>query len=128
MQIYKIRRSFIRFRCRTCKTKININRSLPPETIFSSISSFSSHVHPYFVFLAIYLYFKRNLSFRAIADALPTRISHVSIYKWVIKFGSLLLTFCSASSLSAVVSRNSVTYPNTPMAGYIIILFIFKQS
>jgi len=101
MQIYKIRRGFIRFRCRTCKTKININRFIPPETISSSISSFSSHVHPYFVFLAIYLYFKRNLSFRAIADALPTRVSHVSIYKWVIKFGSLLLTFCSASSLSA---------------------------
>ena len=97
MQIYKTRRGFIRFRCRTCKTKININCSLPPEPISSSISSFSSHVHPYFVFLAIYLYFKRNLSFRAIADALPTRISH---YKWAIKFSSLL-TFCSAFSLSA---------------------------
>jgi len=75
MQIYKIRRGFIRFRCRTCKTKININRFLPPEPVSSSISSFSSHVHPYFVFLAIYLYFKRNLSFCAIADALPIHVS-----------------------------------------------------
>ena len=37
----------------------------------------------------------------AITDALPINISHVSIYKWVIKFGSLPFSFCSAFLLSA---------------------------
>jgi transposase-like protein len=74
---------------------------LPPDPISSSLSTFSSRVHPYFVFLAIFLYFKRNLSFRAIADSLPIHISHVSIYKWVIKFGSLPFSFSSAFFLSA---------------------------
>jgi len=41
------------------------------------------------------------MSFRAITDALPINISHVSIYKWVIKFGSLPFSFCSAFLLSA---------------------------
>ena len=101
MQIYKIRRGFIRFRCKSCKTKTNVNRFIPPEPIAPSLSSFSCRTHPYFVFLAIFLYFKRNMSFRAITDALPINISHVSIYKWVIKFGSLPFSFCSAFLLSA---------------------------
>ncbi len=101
MEIYKIRRGFVRFRCKSCKTKTNISRFLPPDPISSSLSTFSSRVHPYFVFLAIFLYFKRNLSFRAIADSLPIHISHVSIYKWVIKFGSLPFSFSSAFFLSA---------------------------
>jgi len=37
MQIYKIRRGFIRFRCKSCKTKTNVNRFIPPEPIAPSL-------------------------------------------------------------------------------------------
>ena len=38
--------------------------------------------------LAFVLYFKYNLSFRAVAKALPVKVSHVTVYNWIIRLSS----------------------------------------
>jgi transposase-like protein/predicted RNA-binding Zn-ribbon protein involved in translation (DUF1610 family) len=102
MQIYKIRRGYVRFRCKSCGYKMNVNRYLPPQDMnFVPSHFFRFKVHPSLIALVLFLYLKRNLSYRAIRDALPCKVSHVAIYKWVVKFSSFFFNLDSAYSLSA---------------------------
>ncbi len=71
LQIYKIRRGYVRFRCRECGFKMNVNRYLPPVNTNVPSNFFKFKVHPSLIVLALFLYLKRNLSYRAIRDALP---------------------------------------------------------
>lgn len=93
MQIYKIRRYFVRFRCRKCNFKTSVPLSLPQPVTFT-IQPFKFFRFPiYIVLKAFILYFKYNLSLRAIKASLNINVSHVAIYKWIIKLSSIVLLF-----------------------------------
>ena len=89
MEIHKTHRSFVVFRCRTCHTKDRVPFNLPKPVSFVS-DYFKYFRFPIFIVLkAFVLYMKRNMSYRTVADSLNIKVSHVSIYKWVIKLCTL---------------------------------------
>ncbi|MCD6257334.1 DDE-type integrase/transposase/recombinase, partial [Candidatus Aerophobetes bacterium] len=90
MEIRKIRRSFVVFRCRHCHTSRRVPLFLPQPVPFS-IHPFKFFRFPILIVIqAFILYFKYNLSFRAIANALSIPVSHVTIYHWIIRLSSSL--------------------------------------
>ena len=91
MEIYKIRHAFVVFRCKPCHTKDRIPTNLP-QPVLLAFDSFKFFRFPIFIVLkAFVLYFKANLSLRSLRDSLNIKVSHVAIYKWILKLFSLLV-------------------------------------
>ncbi|ODN29666.1 DDE-type integrase/transposase/recombinase [Fervidobacterium thailandense] len=84
MEIYKIRSSFVRFRCRKCKYKSNVYllKNSSPQT---NILPFSPN-YPLFICLLAFILFFSNLSFRQIRNVLSLNgysPSVSTIYRWI---------------------------------------------
>ncbi|ANE40874.1 transposase [Fervidobacterium ngatamarikiense] len=104
MEIHKVRRSFVVFRCRTRHTKDRVPFNFPEPVTFIP-ENFKYFRFPlFFVLKAFVLYMKHNMSYRSLAHSLNIKVSHVTIYKWVIKLCTLFSVLFPTFTIENVFS------------------------
>ncbi|AMW31947.2 DDE-type integrase/transposase/recombinase [Fervidobacterium islandicum] len=84
MQIHKIKKAFVKFRCRSCHTRDEIPTNLP-QFVPLPFDSFKFFRFPIFIVLKAFVLYFKAVSLRSIRDSLNIKVSHVAIYKWILK-------------------------------------------
>jgi len=92
MQIHKIKKAFVKFRCRSCHTRDEIPTNLP-QFVPLPFDSFKFFRFPIFIVLKAFVLYFKAVSLRSIRDSLNIKVSHVAIYKWIIKLPSIFSLF-----------------------------------
>lgn len=112
MEIYKIRRGFVVFRCRTCnfKDRIPLNISVPLPLPCEPFKYFRFPI--YIVLKAFVLYLKFNMSYRAISNSLNINVSHVTIYKWGIRLSMFFSVFVPENVFKVHGDETVVVFKN----------------
>jgi len=89
---------------RTCRTKDRVPFNLP-EPVSLIPEKFKYFRFPiYFILKAFVLYMKHNMSYRSLAHSLNIKVSHVTIYKWVIKLCTLFSVLFPTFTIENVFS------------------------
>ena len=112
MEIHKIRRGFVVFRCRSCRFKDRIPLNLP-YPLSLPLEPFKYFRFPiYIVLKAFVLYFKFNMSYRALKNSLNIDVSHVTIYKWIVRLSFFFSIFIPENVFKVHGDETVVVFKN----------------